>query len=273
MSNHQSHLSEQDIMSITQNIFQNSQLNSFLKLKKFIIHKKHKTSDETEFVEKHFEHLKNCSICLFDVWDSYLSAAIVHETASRKVIPRIHLKFDYIKSAFQTYIDRGFLLPVSLTPATSVRSNIKSDIQSKTVVDRKKNHQVYISKAVYMLIIPIYTKINVKLEIASSSKGLKLSLNVNINTDTKNKKVFNFSLYKNKQLLESQSASRSSSDLIFFIEYEDNKYKNRYKKIFSLCVSATELSKENKKIPQLPTSMNMVKKFSENHHTILEIVS
>ena len=281
------HLSIQELMLLTQNILQNTKTFSLFSvegLKKLITKKK------PGFSEDQIEHLKNCPDCLFDVWESYVSAKALAETVKetaftrggeKKIItPRVHLSLDDISSSFLVFWQKSFLLPISLTQSVSVRS----EAQTTQSLNLKK--QSYMTQAVYMLMVPVYKNVKVELEIASLSKGFQFSFNIKTgskantlarNQSASEEEIYTFLLYRHKQLLESQNTSGSSSKLVFFIEYQNNLSKNksfvptRVKKLSSKVVYSFYISRFSDTTSG--TAHNSVSSLydSKNYFKLLEI--
>ena len=224
MSHQDSHLSTQDIMLLTQHIFRGiSRREGFSYGLKKIISSKTR-NENIEISDVHLQHLTNCPKCLFDVWDSYLSAETLREVDKDSMIPRMSIRLDSIKSSFEAFFDRGFLLPVSLTPAVSVRSssigttNATSKKPAKNMTGATENLD-YLTKATYVLMIPAYPEMLAHLQIKCLSEGLEFSIELK----TKFEGTFTFSLHKNNKLMESQNVTSQLSQLTFFVGYEERR--------------------------------------------------
>ncbi len=196
MKSSQTHLSDEDLMSLLQEIHDH---NSFLNSLKNILFKKKLNTKESCH-----QHLLNCQECVYELWDTYLSLEAVLDIQKVNTSPKLRLSFDSLRNSFQAQLKEGFLLLEHFTPAISVRSG-----------QEKKSD--YFTNAEYLSIIPKFDNLLVKFKIKSTVSGIQFSIYLKNCSGP-----FLCSFYHNDELKESQNISESHKKADFFLHYDDS---------------------------------------------------
>ena len=200
------HLSDETLMFLLQEI--NAQNHFSNKLKRMFSGKQgsviQDASGDSRSIKDPIGHLEGCPQCLYDAWDAYLSMEALLDTRKMNTLPRLRLKLDALKSSFQAQLQSGFLLPVTLTPAVSVRSG-----------DEK--NPGYLTCAGYLAVLPNYENISLNFQVESEAHGLKFAISLKGD----NSEVLVLSLYQGGKLIESQNLTKQNTKTDFFIHYDD----------------------------------------------------
>ena len=181
------HLEEYEIMQI----LQKSPVN-----KKSIFEVKKDT-----LVEKvSMEHLMNCSMCMNEVWNSYISFSALTEKNSDWFI-KAKLQLDKIKNTFDFHIIQGLALPQKLVAPATVRST-----------STLENPMVCIQ---YCLVSPDLPGQIFYLQIEAADKGFKFMWTM----AKKFEDPYTIYFYQNDKISEKQNLSKKEQKTEFFIEY------------------------------------------------------
>ena len=208
------HLSDETLMFLLQEI--NAQNHFSNKLKRIFSGKQgsviQDASGDSQSIKDPIGHLERCPRCLYDAWDAYLSMETLLDTRKMNTLPRLRLKMDALKSSFQAQLQSGFLLPVTLTPAVSVRSG-----------DKDKKDPGYLTRAGYLAVLPSYENISLNFEVESEAHGLKFEISLKGDSS----EVLVLSLYQGGKLIESQNLTKQNTKTDFFVHYDEIRKKTK----------------------------------------------
>ena len=194
------HLTDSDLMEITQSILDEKRTRRFAFLENIFNGNKNLLGHK----KRHFlEHLNGCPGCLYLIWESLESVDILTETEFASKTPKLAIRLDTEKNFFNVFIQNGFILPLSSTPVPALRSG--NTFTKEDFVEAAYSTRVEGVKNLFTL--RIRSKINL--------------MEFNIQSSEIVKETFTISFYIDQKWQESQNIGSNNNTVTFSLHYDD----------------------------------------------------